>query len=142
MHSSFSDAKLALAVVFTPHPPGAQQSSVLGMDVDLGHAMDDVDLAELTSPPRVNHRRVRSDPSDFMRSLRADRFPEDESGQSSKRELCADDFATGVSPAAKKHASEAPRTRPPSSSSDEPDEEQTGQCVHTPAPKRPTSDQT
>ena len=90
MHSSFSDAKLALAVVFTPHPPGAQQSSVLGMDVDLGHAMDDVDLAELTSPPRVNHRRVRSDPSDFMRSLRADRFPEDESGQSSKRELCAD----------------------------------------------------
>lgn len=97
------------------------------MDVDLGHAMDDVDLAELTSPPRVNHRRVRSDPSDFMRSLRADRFPEDESGPSSKRELCTDEVATGVSPAAKKHASEAPRTRPPSSSSDEPDDERSAQ---------------
>ena len=39
---------------------------------------DNADLAMLTSPNRVSHRRVRSDPSEFLRSLaRADTFGED-----------------------------------------------------------------
>ena len=97
------------------------------MDLELEqHALDDADLASMMSPPRGAHRRVRSDPSDFMQSLRADRFPEGGEGESPshsfKRELSAD-VTTGVSPTAKKHAADPPRSRPPSSSSDEPEDD-------------------
>ena len=78
--------------------------------MDVFVSMDDLDLAEMTSPPRNVHRRMRSDPTDFMRSLRADRFP---AGSSAKRDHSPQ--PTGVSPVVKRHASET--SRPPSSAS-------------------------
>jgi len=87
-------------------------------------SMDDIDVESLMSPPRVNHRRVRSDPSDFMRSLRAESLEEGESASSgAKRDLSPLGSPTGLSPALKKHASDASDlpSRPPSSVGDSDD---------------------
>ena len=94
--------------------------------VSLEHAWDDIDLGELTSParPPTAHRRTRSDPSEIMQSVRAERghaagapsmmpqkwdqsLPSQELAPMGKRDL-SPAKATGFSPAMKKHASVAP----------------------------------
>jgi len=77
-------------------------------------AMDDIDLESVLSSPRVNHRRVRSDPSDFMRSIRADQEAE---VAGAKRELDSDPQEEDLddTPAVKKQAADLFCSRPPSS---------------------------
>ena len=105
------------------------------MTVDTVYALDDIDLAHLTSPPRHGHRRHRSDPSAILPSLRKVRdnicalaeVPEEEaaptadggasvevvglaelSSTSTKRELSPARNVSGCFPAVKKRLSGPP----------------------------------
>ena len=83
-------------------------------------AMDDVDLAELVSPPRVAHRRVLSDPPDFMHSVRAQgRFPTAPPARFGGKRVPEDEGADESQMVKKQHISDSmqPRSRPPSSNS-------------------------
>jgi len=77
------------------------------------------DLAMLTSPNRVAHRRVRSDPSEFIRSLRTDRFAEDGSIGMGEEPMATGEVAFHEPPS----EAEEHRSRPPSSTSSDPEDE-------------------
>ena len=60
---------------------------------------DNADLAMLTSPNRVSHRRVRSDPSEFLRSLaRADTFGVDVEVEATGKVQAVEADETGAQP--------------------------------------------
>ena len=92
--------------------------------------MDDTaDLAMLTSPNRVSHRRVRSDPSEFLRSLaRADTFGEDD----------VDVEATGEVQAVEADETGPARSRSSSSASSDAEDERADADGPRCAPRRHT----
>lgn len=95
--------------------PSHESARLSGGGCLITRTMDDTaDLVMLTSPNRVSHRRVRSDPSEFLRSLaRADTFGEDD----------VDVEATGEVQAVEADETDPARSRSGSSASSDAEDE-------------------